>query len=433
MDVGKKLEILSGAARYDVSCSSSGSERANRPGGLGNSVAGGICHSFAADGRCISLLKVLLSNNCAYDCAYCANRRGNDLPRASFTVKELVDLTMGFYLRNYIEGLFLSSGVMGSPDATMERMLAVVKTLRVHEHFNGYIHLKAIPGTDPRLLAEAGLYVDRMSVNIELPSRGALAALAPDKDPQAIFGPMRFLAEEARNSRELLEATVLPVRRGASAGRGPGFGPVAEQPRFLPAGQSTQLMVGASPEHDLDFIRLAQRLYGGFGLKRVYYSAYVGVNADTRLPALGAAPPLLREHRLYQADWLMRFYGFGAEEILEPATPWLDLELDPKAAWALRHLEHFPVAVQSARPEELLRVPGIGPRSVQRILAARRSASLREEDLGKLGVVLKRARPFVRCAGPRPAGRLDPAAARALLWDPPRGRPADPRQLELFT
>lgn len=432
MDVTQKLEILSGAARYDVSCSSSGSQRANKPGGLGNSVAGGICHSFAADGRCISLLKVLLSNHCSYDCAYCANRRSNDLPRASFTVRELVDLTMGFYLRNYIEGLFLSSGILGSPDATMEKMLAVVRTLRLEENFQGYIHLKAIPGADTKLLAEAGLYVDRMSVNIELPSRGALAALAPDKDPKAIFGPMRFLADESRNARELLTAGNLPVLRGAFRRPAPGLGPVPEQPRFLPAGQSTQVMVGASSEHDLDYIRLAGRLYDGFNLKRVYYSAYVGVNADTRLPVLGGAPPLLREHRLYQADWLLRFYGFGAEEILDPALPWLDLELDPKAAWALRHADSFPVEVQTARPEQLLRIPGVGPQSARRIVQARRSATLREEDLGKLGVVLKRARPFLRCSGSRGAGRLAPAELRRLLADPPRGRLADPRQLELF-
>ena len=430
MELAEKLEILAGAARYDVSCSSSGSARSNRAGGLGNSVAGGICHSFAADGRCISLLKILMTNACEYDCAYCANRRSNDTPRASLTPRELVELTMGFYLRNYIEGLFLSSGVVGGPDASMERMITVVRSLRLDHGFNGYIHLKAIPGADRRLLAEAGLFADRMSINIELPSRQSLARLAPDKDPRAIFGPMRYLADESGNARELLA-------NGQTAAGGlrqvaPATPAKAAKARFMPAGQSTQVMVGASPESDLDFIRLASRLYTGFALKRVYYSAYVPVNADLRLPSLGGASPLAREHRLYQADWLLRFYGFTADEILDEASPFLDLELDPKAAWALRHAQDFPVEVQRARLDALLRVPGIGPQSARRILQARRSATLREADLSKLGVVMKRARPFVRCPdSPRlPIPGL--AQLRRLLADPVRGRQPDPRQMELF-
>ena len=444
MNLAEKLEVLSAAARYDVSCSSSGSERANHGKGIGNSVAGGICHSFADDGRCISLLKVLLTNACLYDCAYCANRRSNDIPRAAFTVAELVELTMGFYVRNYIEGLFLSSGIIGSPDATMERLVAVAKILRQREKFNGYIHLKAIPGADPRLIYEAGLYVDRMSVNVELPSRESLEKLAPDKPAKSIFGPMRQLSDEGRNARELQtryfpkpvslalgssdhEPLTVPPPQGLAIGVGKQ---AIRQGRFMPAGQSTQVIIGASPEHDLDIIRLSSRLYQGFDLKRVYYSAYIPINEDPRLPFILQKAPLAREHRLYQADWLLRFYGFSANEILDENSPWLDLELDPKAAWALRHVDGFPIDIQTASQASLLRVPGIGPRSAKRILDARRSASLREEDLAKLGVVMKRARPFVRCRGSVPLPRLDYDQVRRTLLDPlPRSSSA---QLELF-
>ena len=433
MNLDEKLTILASAARYDVSCSSSGSSRVNRPGGLGNSVAGGICHSFADDGRCISLLKILMSNACSWDCAYCANRNSNDIPRASLSVEELVQLTMGFYVRNYIEGLFLSSGIIGGPDSTMERMLAVVKTLRIREHFNGYIHVKVIPGADSRLLAEAGLYADRLSVNIELPTRQALARLAPDKDPKAIFGPMRFLANEARNAQELIASQQPALISDRQLSRGASYNTKGiPQSRFMPAGQSTQVMVGASPESDLDYIRLASRLYGGFSLKRVYYSAYVGVNDDQRLPALGGVTPLRREHRLYQADWLLRFYRFDAEEILDDKQPFLDLNLDPKAAWAIRHYQQFPVEVQNAPLAKLLRVPGVGPLSAQRIVQARRSASLREADLAKLGVVMKRAHPFIRCFDTHTFGNWQPDQLRKILIDPIRACLPDQRQLELF-
>lgn len=442
MNTAEKLEILSAAARYDVSCSSSGSKRANRKGGTGNTIAAGICHSFADDGRCISLLKVLMTNSCLYDCAYCGNRRSNDIRRVAFTVTELVDLTMGFYIRNYIEGLFLSSGIVGSPDSTMERLVTVARILRCREKFNGYIHLKAIPGSDPRLIYEAGLLVDRLSVNVELPSRESLADLAPDKAPKSIFGPMRQLSDETRNARELCQR-VLPksgtlaltnqdVISDIEVAQNIVPGETDRLPalsRFMPAGQSTQVIIGASPEHDLDIIRLSSRLYRGFNLKRVYYSAYISVNADMRLPAQSSAPPLAREHRLYQADWLLRFYGFEAEEILEDGMPWLDLEIDPKAAWALRHADGFPVEIQTANLASLLRVPGIGPRSAKRIVDARRSARLRVEDLPKLGVVMKRARFFVHCPGSQSPSRMDTTQLRQCLMDPlPRLSP----QLELF-
>lgn len=397
MDLTEKLEILSGAARYDASCASSG------PGNPG------VCHAWADDGRCVSLLKVLFTNHCLYDCAYCANRRSNPGKRAAFTVAELVELTLDFYRRNYIEGLFLSSGVFRSPDDTMEALVAVARQLRVGRGFRGYIHLKAIPGADPALVRAAGLYADRLSVNVELPSRAALAELAPDKSPEAIFRPMRQIAGETSNSRDL-------ARGGVT--------------RFAPAGQSTQMIVGASPESDLDILRISARLYQGYGLKRVYYSAYVPVNADTRLPAL-AGPPLRREHRLYQSDWLYRFYGFQPDELLDPQRPYLDEELDPKAAWALRHPELFPLDVNRASGAQLLRVPGLGPRSGERILAARRLARLRRDDLKALGVVMKRAEPFLSFeggVGVRPTAE----ALRRLLVDP-GFRKAEPRQGELFS
>lgn len=473
MDVAEKLSILSAAARYDASCSSSGSSRANTPGGLGNAAMGGICHSWADDGRCISLLKVLYTNQCMYDCAYCHNRRSNDIARARFTVQEVVDLTLGFYRRNYIEGLFLSSGVTGSPDRTMEELVAVIKTLRTLHRFNGYIHLKTIPGCDNRLVQEAGLYADRLSVNIELPSRESLAALAPDKTPEAIFGPMRYIASERRNALELARRqtrlSARPQARPALAGPGtpsrfalaaaaspaaaaapdpgpatwlPGTAPAptlpaggvdsaANQPAFVPAGQSTQMIVGASRESDLQIIRLTQDLYRRFDLKRVYFSAYMPVNTDPRLPALGG-PPLLREHRLYQADWLLRFYRFSAEEILDEANPQLEQDLDPKTAWALRHPDFFPVDIQRASPEALLRIPGIGPRSAERIWNARQSRRLRFRDLESLGVVLKRARYFLHCLDHSPSrDAADPALLRRYLQDP-ASRKMSLSQLELF-
>ncbi|CAK7063490.1 MAG: hypothetical protein DELT_01532 [Desulfovibrio sp.] len=381
--IAVKLKILAEAAKYDVSCSSSGSARKETPGGVGNAAAWGLCHSFTADGRCVSLLKVLMANHCTYDCAYCVNRKSNDVPRAAFTPRELVDLTLEFYRRNFIEGLFLSSGVIHSPDHTMERMVRVLRELRVTERFNGYIHMKSIPGASRELVRAAGLYADRLSVNIEIPSDKSLRYLAPGKSHETVYSPMRVIQEELDKSREERER-------------------FRHAPRFAPAGQSTQLIVGASSERDQDILRLASLLYQGPKLKRVYYSGFIPVNAyDARLPAL-AQPPLVRENRLYQADWLMRFYHFSAEEILDDATPNLDLEIDPKLAWALRHPEFFPLDLNTAEYEHILRVPGIGVKSAMRIVAARRFRKLTEEHLKKIGVVLKRAKFFITTTSDTP-------------------------------
>ncbi|SDJ87073.1 putative DNA modification/repair radical SAM protein [Natronincola ferrireducens] len=376
MDVLKKLEILADAAKYDVSCSSSGSNRKNS-GGLGNGHMSGICHSWADDGRCISLLKILLTNDCIYNCAYCVNRSGNDLPRASFTPEEVADLTINFYRRNYIEGLFLSAAVLKSPDYTMELLLKTAKLLRHHYNFNGYIHMKAIPGADHRLIHEAGQLVDRMSVNIELPSTNGLKLLAPQKKKEAILKPMGFISSQITQKveeRKLFKNTH----------------------KFVPAGQSTQLIVGATPDADLNILRLSEGLYQRFGLKRVYYSAYVPVSSDPKLPAI-AQPPLLREHRLYQADWLLRFYGFSSQELLQEDKPNFDIHLDPKCDWALRNLQLFPIEINRAPYEILLRIPGIGVKSAKRIIAARRFHSLSYDNLKKIGVVLKRAKYFITC------------------------------------
>lgn len=409
-----KLNILAESAKYDVSCSSSGSSRSNRKGGIGNAVSSGICHSFTEDGRCISLLKVLYTNACMYDCAYCVNRRGNDTPRTSFTVNELVELTIEFYRRNYIEGLFLSSGVVKSPDHTMERMVRAVQLLRQTHRFNGYIHIKSIPGASRELVRQAGLYADRLSVNIEIPSEPNLKFLAPEKDHQSVYMPMRYIQQgvlENREDRKRLRST----------------------PRFAPAGQSTQMIVGASNERDRDILRLSSLLYHGPGLKRVYYSGFVPVNGyDTRLPMIQAAP-LVRENRLYQADWLMRFYQFSAEEILDDAHPDLDLEVDPKIAWALRHPEVFPIDVNTADYALILRVPGIGVQSAQRIVAVRRFRRLTPEHLRKIGVVTKRAQYFITCVG-QTALTIDEAGPekirRALTGKLPRQK--RPYQLPLL-
>ena len=379
MDILAKLQILSGAARYDASCASSGSKREAPSCGTGNTSQSGICHSWSDDGRCISLLKILLSNDCRYDCAYCVNRSTNSVERASFTAREVVDLTLDFYRRNYIEGLFLSSAVMQSPDVTMERMVRVVETLRTEEHFGGYIHLKIIPGCSSELVRKAGLYADRISVNIELPSQVSLQRLAPQKHKDSILEPMALIGREITSSL---------VERKADR----------RAPRFAPAGQSTQMIIGASPENDFQILRLSQGLYKKMNLKRVYYSAYVPVSADNRLPVL-AAPPLLREHRLYQADWLLRFYGFSAEEILSDDLPNLDETFDPKTAWALRHPEFFPVEINRADYLTLLRVPGIGVTSAKRIIAARRFSAITPEGMKKIGVVMKRAKYFITSSG----------------------------------
>lgn len=375
-----KLKILAAAAKYDVSCSSSGTVRANKSkDSVGNTVGGiGICHSFAADGRCIALLKVMLTNYCAFDCAYCINRRSNDIPRATLSVSELVELTMEFYRRNYIEGLFLSSGVVRNPDYTMERLVRVAHDLRVIHRFNGYIHLKSIPGASRELVTQAGLYADRMSVNIEIPNENSLKYLAPDKSFKSIYQPMSYVKQGVLENKE-------DRRKFSSA------------PRFVPAGQSTQIIVGASPERDRDILRLSSALYSTPTLRRVYYSGYIHVNNyDTRLPAL-KQPPLVRENRLYQADWLMRFYHFTANEIADDRFPDLDLEIDPKLSWALRHPEAFPIDVNRADYEMLLRVPGIGVKSATLIVNARRYCRLGSDNLKKIGVVMKRARYFITC------------------------------------
>ncbi|UZJ39179.1 putative DNA modification/repair radical SAM protein [Prosthecochloris sp. SCSIO W1102] len=416
MDTLDKLKILTGSARYDASCASSGSSRSGGEGSLGNASSGGICHSWSDDGRCISLLKVLLSNDCRYDCAYCVNRSSNPVERTSFTVEELVGLTIRFYRRNYIEGLFLSSAVEKSPDYTMEKMVAVVRRLRQEEKFFGYIHMKIIPGCSRELVKEAGLYADRLSVNIELPSGDSLSRLAPQKRKESILKPMALLGET-------ISANRLERKKSRSV------------PRFSPAGQSTQMIIGASPESDHRILLLSQGLYKKMNLKRVYYSAYVPVNHDNRLPVL-AKPPLKREHRLYQADWLLRNYGFNADEILSREHPFLDEHLDPKAAWALRHPEFFPVDINRADYAALLRVPGIGVTSAKRIVAARRYAVFTPDGLKKIGVVMKRARYFITCSG-KPVERLfdRPAMIRRKLLAAETDTSQPPlkqRQISLF-
>ena len=375
-----KLKILSDAAKFDVSCSSSGVSRKGNGRDMGNCISAGICHSFAADGRCISLLKILLSNECIYDCKYCLNRRSNDVPRATFTPDEVCELTMNFYRRNYIEGLFLSSGIIGTPNQTMEMIWQVVYKLRNVYHFRGYIHVKGIPGADPVLIQKTEYLADRMSVNLELPTADGLKKLAPNKHRKNILTPMRQIQQGIRQGRN-----EVAIYRHA--------------PDFVPAGQSTQMIVGATPESDYQIMAVAQGLYDNFELKRVFYSAYVSINEDKELPALHTGTPLLREHRLYQADWLMRFYQFRAEELLNEKRPNFNILLDPKCDWALQHLEQFPVEINRADYHTLLRVPGIGVNSARRICGARRTARLGFDDLKKMGVVLKRALYFITCSG----------------------------------
>ena len=382
MELLEKLSILTDAAKYDAACTSSGVRRGFQPGKIGNTTSSiaGCCHSFSADGRCITLLKVLMSNCCVYDCKYCVNRRSNDTRRASFTPKELAELTIGFYRRNYIEGLFLSSGVLRNPDYTTEQMIACLRILRHDYGFNGYIHAKAIPGTAAELVYQLGLLADRLSVNIELPSQQGLQMLAPDKSKQAILRPMGQIRDQAQESRaELVKYKYAPS--------------------FAPAGQTTQLIVGATADSDRHILHLTESLYARYRLKRVFFSAYVPVVEHTLLPSLDSKPPLLREHRLYQADWLLRFYGFHADELLSEENPDFNPLLDPKCHWALNHSAFFPVEVMQADYETLLRVPGIGPTSARRIVSARRISHLCHEDLKKLGVVLKRAQFFVTCCG----------------------------------
>lgn len=392
MDTTAKLALLADAAKYDVACTSSGIDRDARMGALGNATAAGICHSFSADGRCITLLKVLFTNVCAFDCAYCASRCSNDVPRASFRPRELADLTMEFYRRNYIEGLFLSSGVLKSPDYTTEHIIECLRILREEYGFRGYIHAKAVPGASSDLLAALGLLADRISVNMELPSSESLALLCPNKTRDSIVAPMRQIREgiaEDRDTRALMrrDACYMAQRRPARKTRA-----------FAPAGQSTQMIIGATPETDFQILNLSSSLYKTMHMKRVFFSAYLSVNEDGRLPQ-GNAVQLDREHRLYQADWLMRFYKFDASELIDEGQPFLATDIDPKANWAINHLDRFPIEVNTAPYEELLRVPGIGVRGAKAIVGARRATTLGEAELRKLGVAYKRARFFITCRG----------------------------------
>lgn len=375
--INDKLKILADAAKYDVSCSSSGGKRKNDNKGLGNSEGMGICHSYTEDGRCVSLLKILLTNFCIYDCAFCVTRKSNDIKRAAFTVQEVVDLTINFYRRNYIEGLFLSSGIFKNADYTMERLVRVARKLRQEHTFNGYIHLKTIPGASDELIQEAGRYADRLSVNIELPTEQSLQHLAPEKSYSEILVPMNSIRQQLVQAKE--ESKLFK-----------------SAPAFAPAGQSTQLIVGASAEDDRQILQLSDQLYKNYNLKRVYYSGYVPVSADNRLPII-TEPPIIRENRIYQADWLMRFYGFDVKEIVDEQHPNLDLEIDPKLSWALRNRHFFPVEMNTADYEMILRVPGIGVKSAKKIASARRFAPLHFEHLRQMGVVLKRAKYFITC------------------------------------
>jgi len=395
--IKEKLAILADAAKYDVSCSSSGSNRKGVKGDLGNTSAFGICHSFTEDGRCISLLKILLTNHCIYDCVYCVSRRSNDIKRAAFTVEEIVDLTINFYRRNYIEGLFLSSGVFKDPNTTMERLVRVAKKLRLEERFNGYIHLKTIPGASDELIREAGLYADRLSINLEIPTKEGLKLLAPEKDHKQMLSNVEFVKNE-------LAINTIEKQK------------YKHTPKFAPAGQTTQMIIGATNETDQKIIHVADYMYQKLSLKRVYYSGYVPVLQDSRLPSLQSQVPVVRENRLYQADWLMRYYGFAPNEIVDERQPFLDLEIDPKLAWALRNSHVFPIDINQAPREMLLRIPGVGVRSVQKILMARKFQTLSYYDLKKMGVTLSRAKYFITCSGATPlAGTIDPLRLRGLL------------------
>lgn len=418
MELMEKLTVLTDGAKYDAACTSSGLDSGGRRGKIGSTMLSGCCHSFSADGRCVTLLKVLMSNACCYNCAYCVNRREADVPRATFTPRELAELTIGFYRRNYIEGLFLSSAVVGSPDRTTELMIAALRLLREEYGFGGYIHAKAIPGADPLLTHRLGLLCDRLSVNIELPSETSLRLLAPEKEKKAILAPMKQIRDTIAQSRQ-----ELAVYRHA--------------PRFAPAGQSTQLIIGATPESDLNILRLTEGLYGKYKLKRVFYSAYMPVSDSSLLPARADfKPPLLREHRLYQADWLLRYYHFTAAELLDEAHPDFDQRVDPKCAWALRHLDQFPVEVNRADYETLLRVPGIGVRSAHRVLTARRVGPLTFEGLKRLGVVLKRAQYFLTCSGRMIPGltrvKPDSVLSHLVALEKPALLGGAPEQLSLF-
>lgn len=377
--IEEKLVILADAAKYDVSCSSSGSKRKNQ-GGIGDASSSGICHTYTEDGRCVSLLKILLTNYCIYDCAFCVSRKSNDVKRAAFTVDEVVDLTMNFYRRNYIEGLFLSSGIFKNADYTMERLLRIAKKLRLEENFHGYIHLKTIPGASEELIKEAGLYVDRMSINLELPTEAGLKMVAPEKDHESVKKPLAFVNQQMtafKEERKIIKHT----------------------PLFVPAGQSTQMVVGATPENDYEIMSVANTFYKEYQLKRVYYSGYIPINNQNQtLPQIGTAPPLVRENRLYQTDWLLRFYNFSLDEILNPTHQHLDLDIDPKLSWALRNPSFFPVDINVADYTSIIRIPGVGRQSAMKIVKARKFGRLHEYQVKKMGIAFNRARHFMRCA-----------------------------------
>lgn len=378
--IREKLSILADAAKYDVSCSSSGGSRKNDNKGIGDS-SNGICHTYTEDGRCVSLLKILLTNHCIYDCAFCVSRKSNDVKRAAFTVDEVVELTMGFYRRNYIEGLFLSSGIFKNADFTMERLVRIVKKLRLEERFNGYIHLKTIPGASEELLTEAGLYADRMSINLEMPTESGLKLLAPDKSHDDVKKPLGFIQNNITRLKDEKKT-----------------GLIKSIPKFVPAGQSTQMVIGATPETDMEIMYSANEYYKNFSLKRVYYSGYIPISYDTRMPVIGSQPPLLRENRLYQTDWLMRFYGFEVQELLNVENPHLDTDIDPKLSWALRNMDQFPIDINMADYKMILRVPGIGVQSAKKIVQARKFGRLYQHQLKKIGIAYNRAKHFIRCA-----------------------------------
>ncbi|MEO1096341.1 MAG: putative DNA modification/repair radical SAM protein [Bacteroidota bacterium] len=392
-DIETKLKILADAAKYDVSCASSGSKRANHNKGLGNATGMGICHSYTEDGRCVSLLKILLTNYCIYDCAYCVSRKSNDIQRVAFTVQEVVELTINFYRRNYIEGLFLSSGILKNADYTNEKLIRIAKKLRIEARFNGYIHLKIIPGASPEVIREAGLYADRLSVNLEIPSEKSLKKIAPEKNHGNVYRPMNWLKEQISENREDRKK-------------------YRKTPRFAPGGQSTQVVVGATPETDYHILNLSASLYKHQQLKRVYYSGYIPVSQDNRLPIVNQAP-LVRENRLYQADWLHRFYGFSMDEIIDKAQPSLDLKIDPKLGYALRHLDLFPVDINTAPYELILRIPGIGLKTAGMIVQSRKYGKVRYEDIKKMGAAMNRAKYFIQVSGrPLPLSTDTPEGIR---------------------
>lgn len=412
--ISEKLSILADAAKYDVSCASSGSKRKNDNGGLGN-ASNGICHAYTEDGRCVSLLKILLTNHCIYDCAYCVSRKSNDNKRAAFTVQEVVDLTISFYRRNYIEGLFLSSGIFKDPDYTMERLVLVAKKLRTEEKFNGYIHLKTIPGASDDLIKEAGRWADRLSINVEMPTETSLALLAPDKKRSDMLRPMQYLKDAIiQNMEEKKLFTKAPL--------------------FAPAGQSTQMVIGATPETDLEILYLANGFYKKFNMRRVYYSGYVPISNDNRLPAIGTPVPMIRENRLYQADWLMRFYGFQVQEIVDRQHPLLDADIDPKLSWALRNFHLFPMDINTVDYNLMIRVPGIGIQSAQKITAARKFSSLTWEHLKKIGISVNRARHFIYAGKNIEQKNLQPMQIKNFILkeSSSKYRPDFSPQLKLF-